>query len=136
MSANSPDSLGPVDRAAYAIFASQAQKRRHDRDRRAFRGTNLTIGFDLFIARLYAIATSAAIFLSGTISFVFVVLPDVVVSRLWHQSVDFATRFMPDGVNIEAISVVILTSELRIIAALGSGAIIAAGMYTAVLYAG
>jgi flagellar protein FlaJ len=136
MSANLPDSLGPVDRAAYAIFASQAQKRRHDRDRRAFRGTNLTIGFDLFIARLYAVATSAAIFLSGTISFVFLVLPDVVVSRLWHQSVDFATRFMPDGVNIEAISVVILTSELRIIAALGSGAIIAAGMYTAVLYAG
>ena len=47
-------SLGVADRLAYALFASRADTRRHERDRRVYRGTNLSIAFDLYVARVHA----------------------------------------------------------------------------------
>ena len=49
-------SLGVADRLAYALFASRADTRRHERDRRVYRGTNLSVAFDLYVARIYAAA--------------------------------------------------------------------------------
>nr|WP_221625772.1 type II secretion system F family protein [Halobellus ruber] len=40
---------------AYALFASRADTRRHERDRRVYRGTNLSIAFDLYVARVHAV---------------------------------------------------------------------------------
>jgi flagellar protein FlaJ len=47
-------SLGPVDRLAYALFASRADTRRHERDRRVYRGTNVSVAFDVYVARVHA----------------------------------------------------------------------------------
>ena len=52
----SPRSFGPADRVAYALFASRADTRRHERDRRIYRGANLSLAFDLYLARVYALS--------------------------------------------------------------------------------
>lgn len=57
----SADGLGPVDRGLYALFSRHADRRLHDRDRRRYRSAGLDTGFDVFIARLYGIAWTAAL---------------------------------------------------------------------------
>ena len=47
-------SLGVADRLAYALFASRADTRRHERDRRVYRGTNVSVAFDVYVARVHA----------------------------------------------------------------------------------
>jgi archaellum biogenesis protein FlaJ (TadC family) len=49
----SGDTLGVVDRALYALFARQADRDRHDPDRKRYRATRLDPGFDVFLARVY-----------------------------------------------------------------------------------
>jgi flagellar protein FlaJ len=49
-------SLGSFDRLAYALFASRADTRRHERDRRVYRGTNVSIAFDVYVARVHAVS--------------------------------------------------------------------------------
>jgi archaellum biogenesis protein FlaJ (TadC family) len=46
--------LRALDRAAYALFSRRADDRRHDADRRRYRGTRLGVSFEVFLARLYA----------------------------------------------------------------------------------
>ena len=64
----SPRSFGPADRVAYALFANRADTRRHERDRRVYRGTNLPLAFDLYLARVYALS-----WLLGALAFAAVV---------------------------------------------------------------
>jgi archaellum biogenesis protein FlaJ (TadC family) len=45
--------LAAVDRGLYALFARHADRERHRRDRRRYRGADLRISFDLLLARLY-----------------------------------------------------------------------------------
>ena len=45
--------LGVLDRALYALFARQADRTRHDPDRKRYRGARLDVSFDVFLARVY-----------------------------------------------------------------------------------
>ena len=72
-------SLGAFDRAAYALFASRADSRRHERDRRAYRGTNLTVAFDLYLARVYALSWLLAVLAGGTLVAVGLALPPAMI---------------------------------------------------------
>jgi len=45
--------LGVLDRALYALFARQADRARHDPDRKRYRGTHLDASFDVYLARVY-----------------------------------------------------------------------------------
>lgn len=53
--------LSVLDRALYTLFADKADGARHAADREQYRGANLATGFDLFIARVYAVAWAVAV---------------------------------------------------------------------------
>lgn len=42
-----------IDRALYALFARHASDRRHDADRKRYRGTALDTGFETYLSRVY-----------------------------------------------------------------------------------
>ncbi len=48
--------LSLIDRALYTLFASEADAARHSRHREQYRGTDLGIGFDVYVARLHGLA--------------------------------------------------------------------------------
>ena len=70
--ARSASSLSVVDRALYALFARHADGRRHLNDRRRYRGTDMRVGFDLYLARVYglswAFALAAAVLVAGLVA--------------------------------------------------------------------
>ncbi|ELZ37130.1 type II secretion system F family protein [Halorubrum distributum] len=45
-----------VDRVCYALFARHASDRRHDADRKRYRGTALDTGFETYLARAYGLS--------------------------------------------------------------------------------
>ncbi|MFB6078365.1 MAG: type II secretion system F family protein [Halarchaeum sp.] len=47
-----------LDRACYALFGGRAGRARHDRDRQHYRATTVGAGFDVYLARVYALATA------------------------------------------------------------------------------
>jgi len=48
--------FGVVDRVCYALFARHASDRRHDADRKRYRGTALDTGFETYLARVYGVS--------------------------------------------------------------------------------
>ncbi|QKG92272.1 type II secretion system F family protein [Halorubrum salinarum] len=56
--------LAVVDRVCYALFARHASDRRHDADRKRYRGTALGTGFETYLARAYGLSwvVAAAVF--------------------------------------------------------------------------
>ncbi|WP_224270030.1 type II secretion system F family protein [Haloprofundus salinisoli] len=48
--------LSVPDRALYALFARHADARRHVGDRRHYRGTDMRVSFDVFLARVYGVS--------------------------------------------------------------------------------
>jgi len=50
-----------VDRALYALFARHASDRRHDADRKRYRGTALNTGFETYLSRVYGCSWLAAL---------------------------------------------------------------------------
>ncbi|QLC33711.1 type II secretion system F family protein [Halarchaeum sp. CBA1220] len=56
-----------LDRACYALFGERAATPRHDRDRQHYRATTVRAGFDVYLARVYALATLLG-FLTGALS--------------------------------------------------------------------
>ncbi|WP_418280589.1 type II secretion system F family protein [Halorubrum sp. DTA98] len=45
-----------LDRGLYALFARHADERRHAADRKRYRGTDLRMSFDVFLARTYGVS--------------------------------------------------------------------------------
>jgi archaellum biogenesis protein FlaJ (TadC family) len=45
-----------LDRGLYALFSRHADRRRHDRDRRRYRGAGVGPSFDVFLARVYGLS--------------------------------------------------------------------------------
>ena len=45
-----------VDAGLYALFSRHADRKRHDVDRDRYRGTTLSVGFETYLARLYALS--------------------------------------------------------------------------------
>ncbi|WP_251341436.1 type II secretion system F family protein [Haloplanus halophilus] len=50
-----------LDRVLYALFARHADDRRHVRDRKRYRGTDLRLSFDVYLARVYGLSWAAAL---------------------------------------------------------------------------
>lgn len=50
------DVLSVPDRALYALFARHADARRHARDRQRYRGADLRVSFEIYLARLYGLS--------------------------------------------------------------------------------
>ncbi|MDB2224489.1 type II secretion system F family protein [Halorubrum ezzemoulense] len=53
--------LAVVGRVCYALFARHASDRRHDADRKRYRGTALDTGFETYLARAYACSWVVAV---------------------------------------------------------------------------
>lgn len=51
----------PIDRVLYALFARHADDHRHVRDRKRYRGTDLRLSFDVYLARVYGLSWLAAL---------------------------------------------------------------------------
>ncbi|MFB6155366.1 MAG: type II secretion system F family protein [Haloferacaceae archaeon] len=60
MTARLRASVAVLDRVLYALFGNHADSSRHERDRHSYRGTNLRVGFDLYLARTYALSWGVA----------------------------------------------------------------------------
>ena len=64
---SSPDSVRPtgyttpIDRVLYALFARHADDHRHVRDRKRYRGTDLRLSFDVYLARVYGLSWVVAV---------------------------------------------------------------------------
>ncbi|WP_435098412.1 type II secretion system F family protein [Halarchaeum sp. P4] len=56
-----------LDRACYALFGGRAETSRHDRDRQHYRATTVGVGFDVYVARVYALAVLVGL-LGGTLA--------------------------------------------------------------------
>jgi len=127
-------SLGIVDRLAYALFASRADARRHERDRRVYRGTNLSVAFDLYVARVYAVAWLLAGLAFGLIVALGTALPAGVAESAAGTllgrigGVGGATARLPTDPRLGG----------RVVAALAAvvAAVVAAGIRVGVVYAG
>jgi archaellum biogenesis protein FlaJ (TadC family) len=50
-----------LDRVLYALFARHADDRRHVRDRKRYRGTDLRLSFDVYLARVYGLSWVVAL---------------------------------------------------------------------------
>lgn len=84
--------LGLLDRALYALFSRHSDHRRHERDRKRYRATDINASFDVFLARTYGL--SWAVFL-GTFAWVFLLTLAIPTSLL----ADFAS-FLHDGLPV------------------------------------
>ncbi|KAB1197161.1 MULTISPECIES: type II secretion system F family protein [Haloferax] len=69
-------SLSVLDRALYALFARHVDASRHDRDRRRYRGTDLRMSFDLYLARAYGLAWLVGLFVALPTALVVLAVPD------------------------------------------------------------
>ena len=54
-----------IDRALYALFARHAGDRRHDTDRKRYRGTALDTGFETYLSRVYGLSWLVALAVAG-----------------------------------------------------------------------
>jgi hypothetical protein len=50
-----------LDRVLYALFSRHADRRRHERDRRRYRATDLRVSFEVYLARVYGLSALAAL---------------------------------------------------------------------------
>ncbi|MFW5938946.1 MAG: type II secretion system F family protein [Halolamina sp.] len=53
--------LSVLDRTLYTLFASEADSARHSAHREQYRGTDLGVGFDVYVARLHGLAWVTAL---------------------------------------------------------------------------
>jgi len=71
-----------LDRVLYALFARHADDRRHVRDRKRYRGTDLRLSFDVYLARVYGLSWAVALL---------VTLPTLVVAATLADAVPVST---------------------------------------------
>ncbi|MES3518490.1 MAG: type II secretion system F family protein [Natronomonas sp.] len=68
-------SLTAIDRGLFALFSRHADDRRHDIDRRHYRGAALSVGFDTYLARVYGLSWLVATAVGCLVGTVVVALP-------------------------------------------------------------
>ncbi|GGL63452.1 type II secretion system F family protein [Halocalculus aciditolerans] len=86
-------STNPLDRGLYALFSRHADRDRHAVDRRRYRVAGPTIGFDLFVARLYGVAWLAALLAAAGATLLVLSLPPATE----HALAALAARVAPDA---------------------------------------
>jgi archaellum biogenesis protein FlaJ (TadC family) len=70
-----------LDRVLYALFSQHSDERRHDADRRHYRGTAVTTSFDVYLARVYGLSWIAGLLLASVALFVLLALSPAVYDR-------------------------------------------------------
>ena len=127
-------SLGVADRLAYALFANRAETRRHERDRRVYRGTNLSVAFDLYVARIHAVSWLLAALGFGLVVAFGAALPagtaESAAGRLLRRlsAVGGPSGVLPADPPVTGRSVVAVAAVV--------GAVAAAGIRVGVVHAG
>ncbi|RLM59692.1 hypothetical protein DVK02_02850 [Halobellus sp. Atlit-31R] len=129
-------SFGAFDRAAYALFASRADARRHERDRRAYRGTNLPVAFDLYLARAYAVSWLLALVVGGGVVAVGLALPPAAIESVAVGVLERVGRVGTgalDGVAVDSLQV---TRRSAVALSAVVGLLVAAAVRWSAVYAG
>ena len=127
-------SLGLPDRLAYALFANRADARRHERDRRVYRGTNLSVAFDLYVARVHAVSWLLAALGFALVVVLGTTLPAGVVESAAERvlrrvgGVGGATGVLPADPRLAGRSAAAI--------AVATGLLVAVGVRVGVVYAG
>ncbi|WP_144902577.1 type II secretion system F family protein [Halobellus captivus] len=135
--ADTERSLGPFDRAAYALFASRADSRRHERDRRSYRGTTVAISFDRYIARVYALSLILAVLVAGGVVGLGMLLPGGTIESTVTAALERLGRVGGRDLSGSVAADAIALSERQRTAVVGvAGVLIAAAVHLAVVYAG
>ena len=135
-SSHATRSLGAFDRAAYALFASRADSRRHERDRRAYRGTNLTVAFDLYLARVYAFSWLLAVLAGGAIVAIGLVLPPTMIESAAAGLLDRLAGVGTGAIGGSTADALDISRRNATALAGLVGALAAAGVHWSVVYAG
>ena len=101
-----------LDRVLYALFARHADDRRHVRDRKRYRGTDLRLSFDVYLARVYGLSWAVALAVSLPTVLVAVTLPDALpsVGRLVGSVAPLA-RF---GLPVPSTAAVLVVAGLAV----------------------
>jgi archaellum biogenesis protein FlaJ (TadC family) len=87
-------SVSTVDRVMYALFARHVDDRRHVRDRKRYRGTDLRLSFDVYLARVYGLSWVVALA---------VTLPTVVVAVAFGDALPAAVPRVAEVVSVDRI---------------------------------
>jgi len=81
--------LSVLDRALYALFSGHADSGRHERDRAAYRGTDISTSFGVFLARVYGV--------SWLVFLVVVALSAIVIAALVPEYLAATRAALPAG---------------------------------------
>ena len=112
-STESPQPAGyasSLDRVLYALFARHADDRRHVQDRKRYRGTDLRLSFDVYLARVYGLSWVVALL---------VTLPTAVIAaamgdRLPLPSVGEVLPLASFGLPTSSTTVVVAVAALAV----------------------
>lgn len=88
-----------LDRGLYALFSRHADRSRHDRDRRRYRGADIGVSFELYVARVYGISVILAVAAALVTVGITLWLPPgttAVVSSIATQLLPAPGRLVPD----------------------------------------
>jgi len=100
-----------LDRVLYALFARHADDRRHVRDRKRYRGTDLRLSFDVYLSRVYGLSWVVALAVTLPTVVAAVMLADVVsVSAIVGNRLPLA-RF---GLPAPSTTVVMVVAGLAV----------------------
>ena len=84
------------DRLLYALFSRHADRRRHERDRRRYRETDLRVSFDVYLARVYGLSVLAALAAAAAALSAGLLVPGETMAaagRLANRSLPVVERF-------------------------------------------
>ena len=107
--------LSVLDRALYALFSRHADSTRHDVDRKRYRATDVTVSFDVYLARAYGLSWLAFALVAAWTFAVAVALPDATLGVV----TGFVRRGVP-GLGTVSIPAVSRTTA-AVLAAAASG---------------
>lgn len=79
------DLVHSLDRGLYALFSRHADRTRHDRDRRHYRGAALSVGFDTYLSRLYGLSWLGAVLAGCLSALVVLALPPEAASEIGYR---------------------------------------------------
>jgi flagellar protein FlaJ len=79
--------LAAFDRVLSALFARHADAGRHERDRRAYRGTDLRVAFDVYLARVYGAAWVVGLLVAAPAAVVALAVPSSALDA-WVATVE------------------------------------------------
>ncbi|CAJ51457.1 type II secretion system F family protein [Haloquadratum walsbyi] len=80
------------DQIAYALFADHADGRAHDQHRRTYRGTDFAVAFDVYLARVYALAWASSLAAGVTTGIMLITAPASLFAIIISQGTSVITQ--------------------------------------------